>query len=425
MQDLNQKLDLWQNDQKLGDVFFSLASLFKIYANYAANIEEALVSLRSPAMLDFTKAAFKDSQTNSKKMLDFLNLPMERILLCARDWKNLIASTSEQHKDFKPLNDALANLKTAADHINEAIKSRENRSKLVQIEEEFVNRLELVHPKRFYLKEGPVSILGKKGQVSKRFLYLFNDIFLIAEKTNIGFLLKARFEISNFIRVELVSPDIISGLNNAFSLRGKSQSILLEAENSFSKDEWFKAFDNAFAETRSSPNSVAPIWVPDTSSDKCNICEKAFSFWNRRHHCRMCGNLICNACSPFRKVLQNQTSAAVRVCSVCNPPPDSENQEKSKFQQVTSQESVEPDNLQSESSPGVLKAEEICEVADFEDNTILPADIEQDEKMKTMTLTRKKLQKFITTDGAEYYYDATADKSAWDVESFIPTNSQT
>jgi hypothetical protein len=191
-------------------------------------------------MLDFTKAAFKDSQTNSKKMLDFLNLPMERILLCARDWKNLIASTSEQHKDFKPLNDALANLKTAADHINEAIKSRENRSKLVQIEEEFVNRLELVHPKRFYLKEGPVSILGKKGQVSKRFLYLFNDIFLIAEKTNIGFLLKARFEISNFIRVELVSPDIISGLNNAFSLRGKSQSILLEAENSFSKDECFR-----------------------------------------------------------------------------------------------------------------------------------------------------------------------------------------
>lgn len=44
-------------------------------------------------------------------------------------------------------------------------------------------------------------------------------------------------------------------------------------------------------------------WCEDDESPDCHICANAFgSFWltaRRRHHCRLCGNLICDDCSEF------------------------------------------------------------------------------------------------------------------------------
>jgi len=40
-----------------------------------------------------------------------------------------------------------------------------------------------------------------------------------------------------------------------------------------------------------------PDWLPDDYSEVCMRCDSLFSFTNRRHHCRVCGYLVCNACS--------------------------------------------------------------------------------------------------------------------------------
>lgn len=41
----------------------------------------------------------------------------------------------------------------------------------------------------------------------------------------------------------------------------------------------------------------APIWVPDSRTAKCMRCGEMFALWRRRHHCRLCGDVICWACS--------------------------------------------------------------------------------------------------------------------------------
>jgi uncharacterized protein YjbI with pentapeptide repeats len=43
-------------------------------------------------------------------------------------------------------------------------------------------------------------------------------------------------------------------------------------------------------------------WLPDSHSENCLRCHAQFTRENRRHHCRTCGWLVCDACSPFRTV---------------------------------------------------------------------------------------------------------------------------
>lgn len=38
-------------------------------------------------------------------------------------------------------------------------------------------------------------------------------------------------------------------------------------------------------------------WQPDVACSQCTGCQKNFSVFNRRHHCRCCGNIFCHNCS--------------------------------------------------------------------------------------------------------------------------------
>lgn len=44
-------------------------------------------------------------------------------------------------------------------------------------------------------------------------------------------------------------------------------------------------------------NYCAPVWVPDSKAERCMRCSGGFSVWRRRHHCRLCGIVVCWACS--------------------------------------------------------------------------------------------------------------------------------
>jgi ankyrin repeat protein len=59
-------------------------------------------------------------------------------------------------------------------------------------------------------------------------------------------------------------------------------------------------------------------WQPDATATKCNACQKAFSFVVRKHHCRNCGQIFCDSCTPHRKRLPDKNiKDPVRVCVLC------------------------------------------------------------------------------------------------------------
>ncbi|ORX88054.1 hypothetical protein K493DRAFT_341408 [Basidiobolus meristosporus CBS 931.73] len=58
-------------------------------------------------------------------------------------------------------------------------------------------------------------------------------------------------------------------------------------------------------------------WVPDEEASCCMSCKVTkFSMMIRRHHCRLCGRVICWKCSHLREHI-NTSGQSVRICKDC------------------------------------------------------------------------------------------------------------
>lgn len=77
---------------------------------------------------------------------------------------------------------------------------------------------------------------------------------------------------------------------------------------------------------RAQPVKLSQVfWMPDRSCRVCYECDSQFTFFNRRHHCRLCGRVFCAKCTsntiPATSDHQ-QTSGwddweRIRVCNYC------------------------------------------------------------------------------------------------------------
>lgn len=57
-------------------------------------------------------------------------------------------------------------------------------------------------------------------------------------------------------------------------------------------------------------------WTADREASSCANCEKPFNVARRKHHCRNCGGIFCNACSDNTMPLPS-SAKPVRVCDIC------------------------------------------------------------------------------------------------------------
>ena len=87
--------------------------------------------------------------------------------------------------------------------------------------------------------------------------------------------------------------------------------------------------DLAFTQTTDlAPPSGSPTrasWKPDINASVCDFgtCSKLFGLWERRHHCRKCGNIFCNEHSSDRIPLDQNAEfhpqgELVRACGHCS-----------------------------------------------------------------------------------------------------------
>lgn len=62
-----------------------------------------------------------------------------------------------------------------------------------------------------------------------------------------------------------------------------------------------------------------PVWLPNSEAVSCRCCGMDFGmFWNRKHHCRSCGQIVCDNCSKSRRIVKRVDPInPVRVCDRC------------------------------------------------------------------------------------------------------------
>ncbi|XP_011063342.1 PREDICTED: RUN and FYVE domain-containing protein 2 isoform X1 [Acromyrmex echinatior] len=75
-----------------------------------------------------------------------------------------------------------------------------------------------------------------------------------------------------------------------------------------------EAADNA--QQQSALQEGLVTWANDRMVTQCKGCSREFNMTRRKHHCRNCGNIFCNACSDNTTVLPN-SARPVRVCDEC------------------------------------------------------------------------------------------------------------
>nr|CAD7454369.1 unnamed protein product [Timema tahoe] len=63
---------------------------------------------------------------------------------------------------------------------------------------------------------------------------------------------------------------------------------------------------------------VADHWLKDEGADACVACGVRFNLYERRHHCRNCGQVFCSKCSRFESEISRlRILKPVRVCQGC------------------------------------------------------------------------------------------------------------
>ncbi|XP_078590684.1 zinc finger FYVE domain-containing protein 26-like isoform X2 [Branchiostoma floridae x Branchiostoma japonicum] len=59
-------------------------------------------------------------------------------------------------------------------------------------------------------------------------------------------------------------------------------------------------------------------WVPDEDVTHCMVCKfEQFGMFNRRHHCRRCGRVVCYSCSGHKVLVAGYGDIPVRICAEC------------------------------------------------------------------------------------------------------------
>jgi hypothetical protein len=75
--------------------------------------------------------------------------------------------------------------------------------------------------------------------------------------------------------------------------------------------------------------STRSVWTEDSDANTCFICACSFGLITRKHHCRQCGQVVCDPCSQNRKLLESsRTGQLKRVCLKCWDGTQSANQRR-------------------------------------------------------------------------------------------------
>lgn len=326
--DLHKDFTFDINEINLSEIiklFEVLSENFIVYSDYLVNFEPALnqrgqILSSNRKFAEYLEGKMKDPRLLGQSLESFFILPVQRIpryRLLLEQLLKYITEEDEGYEQFKRAHNAMCDM---ALYSNEAIRARENKEKIMEIMLQFdsgsVQNL-LDDDSRRFLLGATLLKQCRRGFKEFRF-WLFSDQLLYGEKNPIG-----KYFLNRKI---LLSKCFISNAKdnvNSFLIQSPAKSFVVQTRDEKEKKEWIDAINDAIQRNRESFSAagvrmVAPLWTPDAERSTCQKCDAMFSLIFRRHHCRSCGDVVCDNCSTHRFLLLHlDTKKEVRVCDAC------------------------------------------------------------------------------------------------------------
>lgn len=357
----------WDANPRLGDILQKLAPFLKMYGEYVKNFDRAmeLVSTwtqRSLVFKDIVQNIQKQEMCGNLTLQHHMLEPVQRVPRYELLLKDYLKRLPEDAPDWKDAERSLELISTAANHSNAAIRKMEKMHKLLEVYERLGGEEDIVNPANELIKEGHIQKLSaKNGTTQDRHLFLFNSMILycVPKLRLMGqkFSVREKMDISGLQVQDIVK----SSAAHTFIITGKKRSLELQTRTEEEKKEWiqviqatiekhkqnsqtFKAFSGSFSQDENSPlTPESPMMSPSsevpavpansgggasgseprrgsskTRRDKekqgCSSCGETFnSITKRKHHCKLCGAVICAKCSEFKAENGRQS----RVCKEC------------------------------------------------------------------------------------------------------------
>jgi len=188
------------------------------------------------------------------------------------------------------------------------------------------NPQSLLKPGRLFLLEG-VFLKECKKRSKLRHFFLFNDILVYGKKHPV-FLNKLTSQHILTLQDMQIKPfksnnkDYTEGIFIFHS----NKSFIVITNSKREHNEWLhkltqclNELQTEYTKNHAEIKNLAPIWTQDKKAKKCMSCGSIkFNIFIRRHHCRLCGNVVCNNCSKNKFLLANiSRDEPVRVCIKC------------------------------------------------------------------------------------------------------------
>ncbi|KAK2859149.1 hypothetical protein Q5P01_003769 [Channa striata] len=341
LRELEERVAHWSDHQRLSDIFVQKGPYLKMYSTYIRQFDNNVALLdeqcrKNPPFAAVVKEFEMSPRCASLALKHYLLKPVQRIpqyqLLLTDYLKNL----PEDSEDYKDTQAALSIVKEVANHANDIMKQGDNFQKLMQIQYSLNGHHEIVQPGRVFLKEGTLMKLSRKV-MQPRMFFLFNDALMYTTPVQSG-----QYKLNSVLSLAgmKVSKPSQEAYQNELNIESVERSFILSASSATERDEWLEAIAKAiddytkkkitFISSRSQEEqtegvgdngaplgSKAPIWIPDLRATMCMICTCEFTLTWRRHHCRACGKVVCQACSTNKYYLEYLKNQPARVCDHC------------------------------------------------------------------------------------------------------------
>lgn len=265
LQDLEQRLILWEGKvqaselgdaQRIGDLLLRHDQQLALYKDYLDHLEGLLMELSNCAQsnreLNKRLQEFETEKVCYLPVYCMLLKPAHRVLHYESILARLLSHYQPSSPDYKDCKNASTNIVELLGKYRSVIAEVENLEKLTELQQDVVGIDGLVQQGRYFIREGCLQKLSRKGYQQRLFL-LLSDVLLYTSRTSsslLQFKVHSQLPLSG-MTIEETDPK--TGVAHSFSVCSGNRCIIVAATSQEEKDKWLEDLNFAISIALSNP----------------------------------------------------------------------------------------------------------------------------------------------------------------------------